>query len=74
MIAAPAQSLDAAAEMGRKAGYAVEILGDALEGEAREVARAHAALALAAKGPQLIRNWLAMQPAGLHAGQGTTDR
>lgn len=54
VIAAPAQSLDAAAEMGRQAGYAVEILGDALEGEAREVARAHAALALAAKGPQLI--------------------
>jgi glycerate 2-kinase len=32
----------------------VEILGDAIEGEAREVAARHAALALAAKGPRLI--------------------
>jgi hypothetical protein len=35
-------------------GYAVDMLGDAIEGEARDVARAHAARALAAKGPRVI--------------------
>jgi glycerate 2-kinase len=35
-------------------GYAVDVLGDAIEGEAREVARDHAARALAAKGPRVI--------------------
>lgn len=47
VIAAPAQSLAAAAELARAAGCRVEILGDRIEGEAREVARAHAGLALA---------------------------
>ncbi|PTW51493.1 glycerate kinase type-2 family protein [Rhodovulum kholense] len=47
VIAAPARSLEAAAEAAHDAGCAVEILGDALEGEARELAEAHAALALA---------------------------
>ena len=46
IIAAPAQSLNAAAILARQSGVTVEILGDALEGEARDVARAHAALAL----------------------------
>ncbi|MTE00716.1 DUF4147 domain-containing protein [Paracoccus sp. YIM 132242] len=46
VIAAPAQSLAAAAELARAAGCQVETLGDALEGEAREVAAAHARLAL----------------------------
>ncbi|MCZ0961336.1 glycerate kinase type-2 family protein [Paracoccus benzoatiresistens] len=46
VIAAPAQSLAAAADLARAAGCAVEILGDSLEGEAREVAAAHARLAL----------------------------
>jgi glycerate 2-kinase len=45
IIAAPAQSLAAAAERAREAGFSVRILGDAIEGEAREVAREHAALA-----------------------------
>jgi len=54
IYAAPAQSLSAAAELARAQGYAVEILGDAIEGEAREVAGAHAALALKAKGPRVI--------------------
>ena len=45
VIAAPAQSLAAAAEAARAAGCAVQVLGDALEGEAREVAQAQAALA-----------------------------
>ncbi|MBG6210344.1 hydroxypyruvate reductase [Labrenzia sp. EL_126] len=47
IFAAPSQSLEAAREMAEAAGCEVEILGDALEGEAREVARAHAELALA---------------------------
>jgi hydroxypyruvate reductase len=47
VIAAPAQSLAAAADMARAAGCEVRILGDALEGEAREVARTMAAQALA---------------------------
>lgn len=46
IIAAPLQSLEAAAALARAEGCGVEILGDAVEGEAREVACAHAALAL----------------------------
>ena len=40
VIAAPRQSLDAAAEKARAAGIAVRQLGDALEGEARDLAAA----------------------------------
>jgi hydroxypyruvate reductase len=54
IYAAPAQSLAAAAELARAQGYAVDILGDAIEGEAREVAAEHAALALKASGPRVI--------------------
>lgn len=54
IYAAPAQSLAAAADLARAHGYPVDILGDAIEGEAREVAQSHAALALAVKGPRLI--------------------
>ncbi len=54
IYAAPSQSLAAAEQMARAAGYAVDILGDAIEGEARDVARAQAEIALAAKGPRLI--------------------
>ncbi len=46
MIAAPSMSLDAAAAKAKDLGYDVMILGDAIEGEAREVAREHAAQAL----------------------------
>lgn len=42
VIAAPAQSLAAAAEIARAAGCRVDMLGDALEGEAREVGRMQA--------------------------------
>ena len=45
IYAAPSQSLQAAAALAQTLGARVEILGDALEGEAREVAEAHAALA-----------------------------
>jgi hydroxypyruvate reductase len=49
MVAAPKASLEAAAAIARREGYRVEILGDSLEGEAREVGRAQAARALEAK-------------------------
>jgi len=45
MIAAPQQSLEAAAEIARAAGVTPIILGDSLEGEAREVALVHAGIA-----------------------------
>jgi hydroxypyruvate reductase len=47
MIATPRASLEAAAAVARAAGYAPVILGDDLEGEARDVAADHAALARA---------------------------
>ncbi|WP_281984684.1 glycerate kinase type-2 family protein [Thalassorhabdomicrobium marinisediminis] len=46
ICAAPGQSLAAAAAQARAAGVEVRMLGDALEGEARELARTQAALAL----------------------------
>jgi hydroxypyruvate reductase len=49
IYAAPSQSLAAAAEMVRAAGYTAEILGDSIEGEARDVAAAHADIARRAK-------------------------
>jgi glycerate 2-kinase len=49
IVATPMKSLEAAAALARQAGYAVEILGDAIEGEARAVAAEHAKLALKAK-------------------------
>jgi hydroxypyruvate reductase len=48
VIAAPAQSLAAAAEEARAAGISVRFLGDAIEGEARETAAAQARSAVAA--------------------------
>ncbi len=47
IIATPAQSLAAAVEVAENAGLSVVDLGDQVEGEAREVAEEHAALALA---------------------------
>ncbi|WP_432621246.1 glycerate kinase type-2 family protein [Albidovulum sp.] len=49
LYAAPSQSLAAAAELARAAGCEVRLLGDALEGEARDVAKDQAALALKIK-------------------------
>lgn len=49
IVAAPKASIAAGAEVARRAGYEVEVLGDALEGEARDVGREHARLALEAK-------------------------
>jgi len=45
IIASAARSLEAAAEVVRKAGLEAVILSDAVEGEAREVAKVHAAIA-----------------------------
>jgi hydroxypyruvate reductase len=42
IVARPAAALDAAAEVARAAGYRVRVLGDAIEGEARDVARRQA--------------------------------
>lgn len=47
IYAAPRQSLEAAAALARDAGCDVRLLGDALEGEARQVATGQAQLALA---------------------------
>ena len=46
LIAKPLTSLEAAADVARAAGCDVEMLGDALEGEARDLGRDHARLAL----------------------------
>ena len=45
IVATPAMALAAAAEAARESGYEPVILGDALEGEARALAREHAGLA-----------------------------
>jgi hydroxypyruvate reductase len=45
IIASAALSLEAAADMARQAGIEAAILSDAIEGEARDVAQVHAALA-----------------------------
>ncbi|MDA0676064.1 MAG: glycerate kinase [Proteobacteria bacterium] len=47
IVARPADALAAAADAARTRGLVPHILGDALEGEARELGRAHAARALA---------------------------
>lgn len=46
LIATPQMALEAAADVAREAGYAAHILGDAVEGEAREVGKVLAAMAL----------------------------
>jgi hydroxypyruvate reductase len=46
MIATPQQALEAAAQVAREVGLAVHILGDALEGEARDVGKVLAGMAL----------------------------
>jgi glycerate 2-kinase len=50
MIATPQMALEAAALIAREAGYAAHILSDAIEGEAREVGRVLAAIALQVAG------------------------
>ena len=48
MIATPQAALEAAAAVAEQAGYAVHILGDAIEGEARDVAKVLGGIALQA--------------------------
>jgi hydroxypyruvate reductase len=45
LVATPQQSLDAAAALARAAGIDAHVLSDEIEGESREVAKVHAALA-----------------------------
>ena len=45
IVATPQMALEAAANVGREAGFSVHILGDSVEGEAREVGKVIAALA-----------------------------
>jgi hydroxypyruvate reductase len=52
IIARPADSLEAAAEIARRAGRNVIILGDTLEGEASEIGRAHGRMAIEAHADQ----------------------
>jgi len=47
LIATPQQSLQAAADWARQAGVSAYVLSDELEGESREVAKVHAAMARA---------------------------
>ncbi len=49
LIATPQQSLVAAADTARSMGVAAYILSDEIEGESREVAKVHAALAISAQ-------------------------
>lgn len=49
IVAAPQLSLEAAASLARQAGVAPVLLGDAIEGEAREVARVFAGIAKSAR-------------------------
>lgn len=49
LIASPQMALEAAAEVARAAGVTPMILGDSIEGEAREVAKVMAGIALQAK-------------------------
>jgi glycerate 2-kinase len=46
LVSRPAEALSAAEKIAAQLGYQVQLLGDAIEGEAREVAKDHAALAL----------------------------
>jgi len=46
MVATPQMALEAAAVLARDAGYAVHILGDAIEGEAKDVGKVLAGMAL----------------------------
>jgi hydroxypyruvate reductase len=50
IVAAPQMALEAAAAVAREAGYAAHILGDAIEGEARDVGKVLAGIALQVAG------------------------
>ena len=54
IVASPSASIEAAAASARAAGYNVISLGDRIEGEAREVGREHAQMALKAEAGTVI--------------------
>ena len=54
LVATPANALEAAAALARARGYRAVVLGDAVEGEARVVAREHAEIALRTDGPSVL--------------------
>ncbi len=54
IVAAPALSIAAAAGVAKAAGYSIVDLGDRVEGEARQVGREHAGIALKTGGPAVI--------------------
>ena len=54
LVATPALSLAAAAARARDSKFEPVVLGDAIEGEARDVARGHARLALETPGPAIL--------------------
>ena len=58
LIARPQASLEAAAEVARVAGVTPILMGDALEGEARDLGAEHARLALAGDGAKAPCVWL----------------
>ncbi|MBV9199908.1 MAG: glycerate kinase, partial [Alphaproteobacteria bacterium] len=68
MIATPQMSLEAAAQVARAAGVTPLILGDSIEGEAREVGRVMAGIARQVK----LRDQPAAKPAVLLSGGETT--
>ncbi len=73
LIAAPQDALVAAAAAARRAGVCPLVLGDAIEGEAREVALVHAAIARqAAAGKLLVGERPLSLPAVLLSGGETT--
>ncbi len=49
LVSRPADALSSAEKIAQQLGYKVQLLGDSIEGEARDVARDHAALALECK-------------------------
>jgi len=68
LIATPQAALEAAAEVARGAGYAPLVLSDSIEGEAREVALVHAAIARQVA----LRDQPAPKPCALISGGETT--
>lgn len=73
LIAAPQDALAAAADVARKAGVTPLVLGDAIEGEARDVALVHAGIARQAAAGRLIVGERALPlPAVLLSGGETT--
>ncbi len=68
LISTPQMSLEAAAEVARRAGFAPLLLGDAIEGEAREVGKVFAGIARSAA----LRGAPAQPPCVLLSGGETT--